>query len=232
MKRCPACNRDYADETLSFCLEDGSVLSVLDDPDKTLQIFPARETDSILTNVIYRGAKTSDDTQPLMPTMPSPQIPPDFAQKAQYQPRDEKTGGKLWLVIGLLSFLVVSLLGIVVWLSATKTTTNANTNTNIVVRNQNANLPISNDFSEKDEKSDSIFKPLDYRASLNGENLTYYRGTTVENCRADCAKNEKCRGFTLIRAGAYNPNDPAMCYLASKVTGSVPHDCCISGIKR
>jgi hypothetical protein len=27
MKKCPACNRTYADDTLSFCLEDGSLLS-------------------------------------------------------------------------------------------------------------------------------------------------------------------------------------------------------------
>ncbi len=27
MKKCPACNRTYSDETLSFCLEDGSLLS-------------------------------------------------------------------------------------------------------------------------------------------------------------------------------------------------------------
>ncbi|MGC2235608.1 MAG: hypothetical protein WA584_05580 [Pyrinomonadaceae bacterium] len=27
MKKCPVCNRTYADETLSFCLEDGSLLS-------------------------------------------------------------------------------------------------------------------------------------------------------------------------------------------------------------
>lgn len=226
MKRCPACNRDYTDETSSFCLEDGSVLFVPDDPDKTLQIFPARETDSILTNVIYRGAKTFDDT----PTMPSQQIPTDFAGKAQYQTRNEKTDNKLWLVIGFLAFLVVSLLGIVVWLGATKTPTISNVNN--PVKNQNFNQSISNDFSEKDKKSDTIFNPIDYRASLNGENLTYYPATTVENCQADCAKNERCRGFTFIRAGAYNPNDSAMCYLASEVTGSVPHDCCISGIKR
>jgi len=27
MKKCPACSRTYSDETLSFCLEDGSLLS-------------------------------------------------------------------------------------------------------------------------------------------------------------------------------------------------------------
>nr|MBA3351950.1 hypothetical protein [Blastocatellia bacterium] len=30
MKRCPVCRRDYADETLNFCLDDGSAL--LDGP--------------------------------------------------------------------------------------------------------------------------------------------------------------------------------------------------------
>src|SRR5215216_3689234 len=27
MKRCPKCNRDYSDETLNFCLEDGAALT-------------------------------------------------------------------------------------------------------------------------------------------------------------------------------------------------------------
>src|SRR5689334_20237917 len=32
MKRCPQCNRTYADETLNFCLEDGEWLLNGDDP--------------------------------------------------------------------------------------------------------------------------------------------------------------------------------------------------------
>lgn len=36
MKRCPQCNRTYFDETFSFCLEDGAVLSAGFDPDATL----------------------------------------------------------------------------------------------------------------------------------------------------------------------------------------------------
>ena len=36
MKRCPQCNRTYSDETFSFCLEDGAVLSAPFDPDATL----------------------------------------------------------------------------------------------------------------------------------------------------------------------------------------------------
>ena len=38
MKRCPACNRTYADETFSFCLADGTLLSAAYDPHATLSL--------------------------------------------------------------------------------------------------------------------------------------------------------------------------------------------------
>ena len=71
-----------------------------------------------------------------------------------------------------------------------------------------------------------------YNAGLNGKALTFYRGTTPEQCQADCEKNPNCKGFTLIRAGAYNANDPAMCYLMSEATSFAPSPCCISAIKK
>jgi hypothetical protein len=36
MKQCPTCNRTYPDDSLRFCLEDGSPLSLTNDPDATL----------------------------------------------------------------------------------------------------------------------------------------------------------------------------------------------------
>lgn len=74
--------------------------------------------------------------------------------------------------------------------------------------------------------------PTNESASLNGQRLTYYRGTTAAQCKADCDRNPRCKAFTLIRAGAYNPSDPPMCYLMSVATEMVPHACCISAIKR
>ncbi len=68
-------------------------------------------------------------------------------------------------------------------------------------------------------------------STLTGTNLTFYRGTTPEQCQADCRANPQCKGFTLIKAGAYSPTDPPMCYLASAVTGSNNSSCCISGVK-
>ena len=72
------------------------------------------------------------------------------------------------------------------------------------------------------------------QASINqgdGQALTFYRGTTPEQCQADCGKNPKCVAFTLIKAGAYGPNDPPVCYLMSEAKKLTASSCCISAIK-
>lgn len=73
--------------------------------------------------------------------------------------------------------------------------------------------------------------PTNESAGLNGKTLTFYRGTTPEQCQADCGKNPACRAFTFIRAGAYSAGDPQMCYLMSEATGFAPSPCCISAVK-
>ena len=123
---------------------------------------------------------------------------------------------------------VVSVVAFMVWSNAVKIPANAN----VISQNKDGGRTNSNKNSNKDNKNSTGFTPLDYQASLTGENLTYYPGTSPEQCQADCAKNERCKGFTFIRAGAYNPNDSAMCYQASLVEGSVFHECCISAVKR
>jgi hypothetical protein len=74
------------------------------------------------------------------------------------------------------------------------------------------------------------FGPMS-QSSIQGTTLTYYRGTTPEKCQADCGANLQCKAFTLIKAGAYNPGDPPMCYLISAITVSGPSSCCISAVK-
>jgi hypothetical protein len=75
------------------------------------------------------------------------------------------------------------------------------------------------------------WEPTNNQSSLQGETLTFYRGTTPEKCQIDCGGNPQCKAFTFIRQGAYNPNDPPMCYLISKVSGASKHSCCISAVK-
>lgn len=74
------------------------------------------------------------------------------------------------------------------------------------------------------------FGPMS-QTNLQGTTLTFYRGTTPEKCQADCGANPQCKAFSLIKAGAYAPNDPPMCYLISAITVSGPSSCCISAVK-
>src|SRR3712207_1733481 len=55
--------------------------------------------------------------------------------------------------------------------------------------------------------------------ALNGTRLTFYPRPSAAQCQTECAANSQCQGSTWIRAGTYNPADPAMCYLMSAVTG-------------
>lgn len=52
MKRCPQCDRTFSDETLSFCIADGQLLSASYDSPATLPLAPARATNGAVTEVL------------------------------------------------------------------------------------------------------------------------------------------------------------------------------------
>ncbi|HYG82291.1 MAG TPA: SPOR domain-containing protein [Pyrinomonadaceae bacterium] len=54
MKRCPTCGRTYADESLSYCLDDGSVLSAPYEPEQTQRI-PAPRATNLVTEALPAG---------------------------------------------------------------------------------------------------------------------------------------------------------------------------------
>ena len=56
MKRCPACHRTYSDDTLAFCLDDGSRLSARYGAEPTQRYIP-RRTDPPLTEVLSSGSQ-------------------------------------------------------------------------------------------------------------------------------------------------------------------------------
>jgi hypothetical protein len=72
---------------------------------------------------------------------------------------------------------------------------------------------------------------MELNVTYNGDTLTYYRGTTAEQCQTDCVKNGNCQGFTYVKENGYQKGDPPMCYLISRISGSVSHSCCVSGRK-
>ena len=218
MKACPTCQRTYSDEALTFCLVDGSILSAPYDPHETLHLPAPRVTDPI-------------HAQPPPPsTIQSPQALPFYPQKPQSE-LQEKRGGKSWMWFGIaMSLVSLAAIGVLISfvLSGKDRVTGNQSNTNVA--NTNAR-PTASPTATAEGGS---WGPTQ-QASINqgdGQLLTYYGGTTPEQCQADCDRNPKCKAFTFIRPGAYNPGDPQMCYLMSEVQRLTPSSCCITAVKR
>jgi len=70
MKHCPACNRTYADDSITFCLADGTLLSASYDPDATQRI-PARLTNPQPTE-IFTTTPPPTEVWPSNPSLAQP----------------------------------------------------------------------------------------------------------------------------------------------------------------
>jgi hypothetical protein len=225
MKYCPSCQSTFADDSLRFCLQDGTGL--LDYADNA----PAPTVDFNETETVVRRKPETSAWQPSRVTQNTPLEPE--AKKSSAIPA-------VVVTILVMSFLFGGIF--IAWQLFASGSASDNTNR----RGKFPSPTLTPTSTPKTTPSidrtpivymtptpvvGELWHPTDNNASLTGENLTYYRGTTPEQCKLDCEKNPACKGFGLIRAGFYNASDPPMCYLLSKVTGSTPSPCCISGIK-
>src|SRR5215210_651555 len=66
MKQCPTCNRTYADDSITFCLADGALLSASYDPVATQRI-PARLTNPSPTEVLTAQPAPTEVLPPYLP---------------------------------------------------------------------------------------------------------------------------------------------------------------------
>src|SRR5437764_4142736 len=108
MKSCPTCNRTYPDDTLAFCLMDGSVLSAPYDPSQT-RATPPRSNEPPPTEVISAPAKPAEPRPPMQSTIraPVPQVPDLHRRKVATGKQSEVT-----MVIPLLFRLSLATRGI------------------------------------------------------------------------------------------------------------------------
>jgi hypothetical protein len=114
MKSCPTCNRTYPDDTLAFCLIDGSVLSAPFDP-QTKQPYNQRAGSPPPTEVLHSPpsrAETVPSPRP-QPTMPA--FPPDQGPGSR-PTLPAKRSSTPWLVIGAGAFVVLIIAGIAILL--------------------------------------------------------------------------------------------------------------------
>ena len=99
MKSCPTCNRTYPDDTLAFCLIDGSVLSAPYDA-RTEQ---PRGNEPPPTERLQSTPRGPETAPPKLPqTMPT--SPPVYAVNRQ---PGSNSSGKQWLAVGIAAFLVL-----------------------------------------------------------------------------------------------------------------------------
>jgi hypothetical protein len=129
MKICPTCNRTYADETLTFCLDDGSTLSATYSQRETERISASRNTDPAPTEVLYPGLRPDAITPPLTRTIPSLQ-PPIYPEKQPPQPQEKRSNRTgLVLVMGVILGAILALVIAGLWLGASKNNAVHNQNT-------------------------------------------------------------------------------------------------------
>lgn len=158
MKKCPQCNREYSDETLNFCLDDGTVLIAVRDvsTDENIQRPTEQQTEILsqeqVTEAIPVNNKTANniiERETIVKSQPA---------QNDSQPQIIKQGVSpifAYLSVGLLGLLVlIAGIGLVFWLNSNS---NKDTNTELVNNNVNENISnLSNSETQVNGNKNSI----------------------------------------------------------------------------
>lgn len=252
MKKCPACDRTYVDDTLSFCLEDGSVLYAVYDEQVT----------------VVRGADdtvlvSADSGRPVNPSASGGFAPPVHTTT----PSSSTTPHLLYAMAVLIGLVIIGVIvGGVLWMTsgekenARGVPVNSNQNPrgsnvaatptvspspmgeltstisptptpmqtpNVAVPTPTVALPTPTAAKTPSNKLGGGRS----NTALDGSRITYYPQPSLGSCASACASNGNCKGYTWIAAGTYNPGDSAMCYLLSSVTRTYSARGHTSGVK-
>jgi len=141
MKLCPSCNRTYNDESLNFCLEDGTPLvggaTGPPDPNATWRYPTPRETGEPPTEIYRQPPPLLNQVPEMAQPRPVPVAP------HPYQPPQKKSKA-IWWILGTLVVLGVMGVGLIVVILALASlganqNNNVNNNSNVFVREGNEN---------------------------------------------------------------------------------------------
>ncbi len=162
MKRCPQCNRSYADDALSFCLDDGSPLlstsaPTPSDPSATIQYPQPRDTSPPQATIAFNPSQAS-------PLPPPPQAPPPVWNP---MPSAAPQKRSVWpWVIGIGAVLVFMGIGVVILIFAVASITNDN-NSNPNKSNSNNSNKVANRNTNKNTNSDETNTNSNSRSTLS-----------------------------------------------------------------
>jgi hypothetical protein len=228
MKRCPTCNRTYADLSLNYCLDDGTPLASETAPptdlNATIRYPPARDTAEPPPTEIYRPEAPLVTPRPAVSPPPPP--PPQWSPTPPGGAPPKKSNA-IWWILGGVAALAVIGVGLVVMIIALASlgsstnsnvsiantreanrNANVNANTNVANSNANANLPssLTDDFShQKWGTGNSQFGRI------------WYAG-------GEYHMSSKERTFVVMYAPSndYNTENATVKVTARSVDGSVP----------
>jgi ketosteroid isomerase-like protein len=125
MKRCPTCQRGYADETLSFCLEDGALLlgdvdgaATISDPNATIPASPSFHRSNSPTEVLGSGSVESETKPRSQPTIAQEPRVTEREMYGEARTAPPATAHNTTLVVGLTiiaTLILIALGGVGAW---------------------------------------------------------------------------------------------------------------------
>jgi hypothetical protein len=226
MKRCPTCNRTYADLSLNFCLDDGTPLTSeaapTTDLNATIRYPPPRETSEPPPTEIYRPGPTA--APPPRPTTPPPPPPPQWSPSPAPPARKSNA---IWWIFGGVAALVVIGVGLVVMLIALASL-GSNTNTANINRdvNRNANVVVNANANTNINTNANASLPAmltdDFSQQKWGTGTSQYGRIWYANGEYHMSSKEQTFVAMYAPSNDYSTENATVRVTARSVDGSVP----------
>lgn len=150
MKNCPTCHRTF-DNTLTFCLVDGSILSAPFDPEATVHLPASDKTEPPPTEVIHALPKTASLplTQAAKADVYAAAMP--IVASAPQKPQTKRL---IWLLSGSLAVLIIGIIVVSFAVRNSRSRENVNANTPQSNRSMAGNKnPLSNKDTNRNTNS-------------------------------------------------------------------------------
>jgi hypothetical protein len=232
MKRCPTCNRTYTDNSLNFCLEDGTPLAADGppvDPNATMRYPAARDTSEPPPTEIYRPEPAAAvPPRPITPTPPPPTRPapppPQWPPAAVAAPPKKKSNAIWWILGGLAAVVVIGGGVVVLLIALALGTDNRNLNAN---RNENRNANVSvNTNSNTNVNANATTTPAsladDFSEQKWGTGASQFGRIWYSNGEYHMSSRERTFVVMYAPSDAYNTENATVKVTARSVDGSAP----------
>ncbi|HEU4435404.1 MAG TPA: hypothetical protein VFR51_18610 [Pyrinomonadaceae bacterium] len=232
MKRCPTCNRTYADLSLNFCLDDGTPLTsdAATTPDLNATIrYPApRDTSEPPPTEIYRPAPTAA-TSPPRPSPPPPPPPPQPQPQQQWSPTPApaaKKSNAIWWILGVFAVLVVIGAGLVVMLLVFAS---MGSNSNVRISNvntSNSNVSANTNVNANTNLNANVSPPTsladDFSQAKWGTGTSQFGRSWYANDEYHMSSKEQTFVVMYAPSNDYSTENATVKVTARSVTGNVP----------